>query len=41
MGYCSRCGEISIGGKCRKCGGRAVGEYRHDTSMFIHTDPPY
>lgn len=24
MGYCSRCGEISIGGKCRKCGGRAV-----------------
>ncbi|KAG2180785.1 hypothetical protein INT44_003792 [Umbelopsis vinacea] len=24
MGYCSRCGEISFGGKCRKCGGRAV-----------------
>ncbi|KAI7862333.1 hypothetical protein BDF14DRAFT_1857427 [Spinellus fusiger] len=24
MGYCSRCGEISPNGKCRKCGGRSV-----------------
>lgn len=33
MGFCHRCGEITLG-KCGKCGGRSVGKY---ALYSIHT----
>lgn len=46
MGYCNRCGEISNGGKCRKCGGRSVGMLICLThidllSCWLFTSPTY
>lgn len=37
MGFCHRCGDITVG-KCSKCGGRSVGKYTRETLFLINTE---